>query len=315
MKNRYILAGVMVTAIAASMLSGCGKKQEDESKTVSIVYETDAEDKSFEEGQETTDGAKDSMEGTADADGTKDVEGTGTDMSGDEASESSNAGVFGSQSENGGAVLPSDFPEDVVMPGEEIGPTAGHVGMGAEAVIVDNTDTAEVELQLDDEDIMMLENMNFYVPLFEDSAARDEAFQKEILKYGFVDTVNGGERVTLEDASGNKTDGYKVAESEAVSYYQNLLGDELTIKPEKPESFGDEAPVYYEDGYYYIGVMPTQGVGYMYHRTYQIEDTVYVAFIMFDDTDTYRDYVFALEWADNENGFIVKAHYYDEQAE
>lgn len=312
MKSRYILVAIMLTAFTAAMLSGCGKKQEEESPAVSIVYENGTENKGSED--ESDEGTKDSVEGTAaSVDETKDSENNGTDVESDDTSENSNAGVSDSQSENGGAELPSGFPEDDVMPGEDIGPTAGNVGMGSDAVIVDNKDTAEVELQLDDEDIMMLENMNFYVPLFEDGAVRDEAFQKEILKYGFVDTVNGGERITLEDASGNKADGYKVAESVAVSYYKNLLGEELTIKPEKPQNFGDETPVYYEDGYYYIGVMPAQGVGYMYHRTYQIEDTVYVAFIMFDDIDTYRDYVFALEWADNDNGFIVKAHYYDEQ--
>ncbi len=302
MKSRYILAGIMLTALAAGMLSGCGKKQEEESQTVSIVYESRNEENNSGAAGGNKEESKD------DVSETKDTENSNTNQgSGQQDSESSDI-----QGEAGNEVLPSDFPDDVIIPDEE-GSTAGNVGMGSNTVIVDNKDTAEVELQLDDEDMMMLENMNFYVPLFTEDTVRDEAFQKEILKYGFIDTVNGGERVTLEDGSGNQIQGYKVAEDVAASYYQNLLGEELTIQPEKPQTFGEETPVYYEGGYYYIGVMPAQGVGYMYRRTYQIEDTVYVAFIIFDDYDTYRDYVFALEWADNDNGFIVKAHYYDEQ--
>ncbi len=304
MKSRYIIAGILVTAFAVSMFGGCGKKQEEESQTVSILYESNTEDRQSGDEQESGKESKDAEDTSAE--GTKDSE-DGENAENNTESEDRNAG------ETQDIVQPSDIPGDVVMPGEEMGPAAGNVGMGADTVIVDNTDTAEIELQLDDEDVMMLENMNFYVPLFEEDAAHDEAFQKEILKYGFLDGVNGGECVTLEDASGNKTEGYKVEESVAASYYKNLLGEDLTIQPAKPENFGEETPVYYEGGYYYIGVMPPQGVGFMYHRTYQVEDTVYAAFIMFDDIDTYRDYVFALEWADNENGFIVKAHYYDEQ--
>lgn len=289
MKSRYILVGMLLTALEASMISGCGKKEEDESQTVSIVYESDSS-------------KNESNASTVDAGDTEsnEVDDTTKAPENEESAEE--------------VVLPSDL-EGVDVQIDVTEETAANVGMGVNTVIVDNTDTEEVELMLDDEDIIKLENMNFYVPLFGADAAHDDAFQKEVLKYGFSDGVNGGEQVTLEDASGSQIDGYKVAESAAASYYKNLIGEELTIKPEKPQSFGEETPVYYEDGYYYIGVMPGTGVGYMYHRTYQKDNTVYVAFYMFDDTDTYSDYVFALEWADNDNGFVVKAHYYDEQAE
>lgn len=293
MKSRYILVGMLLTALAAGMLSGCGKKQEEESQTVSIVYEADSKEENSEISKESAGALEDTEDNDADS----------SDTTAASENEQSAEEV----------VLPSDL-EGIDVQIDITEETAANVGMGVNAVIVDNKDTEEIELMLDDEDIIQLENMNFYVPLFDADAAHDDAFQKEVLKYGFADGVNGGESVTLEDASGNQAEGYKVAENAAASYYKNLLGEELTIKPEKPQSFGDETPVYYEDGYYYIGVMPGTGVGYMYHRTYQKDSTVYVAFYMFDDTDTYSDYVFALEWADNDNGFIVKAHYYDEQA-
>lgn len=295
MKSRYIIVGLMLAALTGSMLNGCGKKQEEETDTVAIVYESNAEKTS----------------GETEDDGESADTGEEKDSAGQKEENQSGGGK-----ENGDSTkeeLPEGFPEDANQPIEDNLPTVSNIGLGANTAVVDNADTEEIELSIADESVLLLENMNFFVPLFEADAEHNEAFQQEILKYGFIDTFNGGEMATITDNSGKEMDAYKVSESVAAAYYKNLLGKELTIKPAKPENFGEETPVYYEDGNYYIGVMESQPNGYMYHRAYQKGDQVYVAFYMFDDTDTYSDYVFQIEWADNDNGFIVKAHFYDEQ--
>lgn len=305
MKKRNQVIGMALVAAMAIGLNGCGGHKEDPKTSQEHVTVMQTAESGETTGKKEGTGTKVQTDGTED---TKEA------FTGDVAEGSKQEGAGEKQTAPMDEALSQAIEADTeTLPAEEA-PTVSDVGLGSSTVIVNREDTEEVELSIDDESTMRLENMNFFVPLFTEDTPHDEAFQAEILRYGFVDLFNGGEEATLTDQAGNEINGYKVSEETAVSYYRNLLGEELTIKPEKPAEFGDTVPVYFEDGSYYIGIVETVGAGYMYHRAYQLGDKIYVTFYMYDDENTYSDYIFQIQWADNDNGFIVKAHYYEEQA-
>lgn len=166
------------------------------------------------------------------------------------------------------------------------------------------------DFALTDSGKSFLEKMCRQLPDFSDEMDMDEEFWKSFIFFGYTSSVGETVRVYREDMGFDETE-RKVSEEEVSQYAQLAFGRELPdIKPVLADMAEGQTALYYEDGYYYIGVSDFPDLQYVYENCEIYEDDDYTYALVtytvnFEDTENVGTVTLRIRPADNENKFVI----------
>lgn len=169
---------------------------------------------------------------------------------------------------------------------------------------------SSTDFELTDEGKEFLENMCQYLPDFSGEADLDEEYWKSFIFYGY--TASAGKTVSVyrEDMGFEETQ-RKVSAEEVSQYAELALGRELPdIRPTLSDMTDSQTAMYYDEGYYYIGVSDFPAFQYVYESCEEHEDNgnpyALVTYnVNFEDQENVGTVTMRLSPADNENNFVI----------
>lgn len=174
------------------------------------------------------------------------------------------------------------------------------------------SNATRTEFKLTEKNKSFLQDMCQYLPGFTNPYNLDGSFWHDFLFLSY--TGKGGDQyelVTVERKDlGSKEIQVKVSKAEVQAYVKQVLGFEMpTYEPTMKERKDGQTSMYYQDGYYYIGVSDFGDTMYQYKSTeIQKDDTISVIYQITDPEGTDLGTVeFLLLPETNENGFVVTA--------
>lgn len=174
------------------------------------------------------------------------------------------------------------------------------------------SNATRTEFKLTEKNKSFLQDMCQDLPGFTNPYNLDGSFWHDFLFLSY--TGKGGDQyelVTVERKDlGSKEIQVKVSKAEVQAYVKQVLGLEMpTYEPTVKERKDGQTSMYYQDGYYYIGVSDFGDTMYQYKSTeIQKDDTISVIYQITNPEGTDLGTVeFLLLPETNENGFVVTA--------
>lgn len=174
------------------------------------------------------------------------------------------------------------------------------------------SNATRTEFKLTEKNKSFLQDMCQYLPGFTNPHNLDGSFWHDFLFLSY--TCKGEdqyEMVTVERKDlGSKEIQVKVSKAEVQAYVKQVLGLEMpAYEPTVKERKDGQTSMYYQDGYYYIGVSDFGDTMYQYKSTeIQKDDTISVIYQITNPEGTDLGTVeFLLLPETNENGFVITA--------
>lgn len=168
------------------------------------------------------------------------------------------------------------------------------------------------EFKLTEKNKSFLQDMCRYLPEFTNPYNLAGSFWHEFLFLSYTGKSGAQyELVTVDRKDlGAKETQVKVSKAEVQAYVKQVLGIALpAYEPTVKERQDGQTSMYYQDGYYYIGVSDFDDTMYQYKSTeIQKDDTISVIYQITDQKGSDLGKVeFLLLAETNENGFVVTA--------
>lgn len=174
------------------------------------------------------------------------------------------------------------------------------------------SNATRTEFKLTEKNKSFLQELCLYLPEFTNPYNLDRSFWHDFLFLSYTSkSGNQYELVTVDRKDlGSKETQVKVSKAEVQAYVKSVLGFDMpTYEPTVKERQAGQASMYYQDGYYYIGVSDFGDTMYTYKSTeIQKDDTISVIYQITDPKGGDKGTVeFLLLSETNENGFVVTA--------
>jgi len=174
------------------------------------------------------------------------------------------------------------------------------------------SNATRTEFKLTEKNKSFLQDMCQHLPEFTNPYNLDGSFWHDFLFLSY--TGKGGDQYELVSENrkdtGLKETQIKVSKAEVQAYVKQVLGFEMpAYEPTVKERKDGQTSMYYQDGYYYIGVSDFGDTMYKYKSTeIQKDDTISVIYQITDSEGADLGTVeFLLLPETNENGFVVTA--------
>lgn len=168
------------------------------------------------------------------------------------------------------------------------------------------------EFKLTEKNKSFLQDMCRYLPEFTNPYNLDDSFWHDFLFFSYTGKSGGQYELVSENRkdTGVKETQVKVGKEEVQAYVKQVLGLEMpAYEPAVKARQDGRASMYYQAGYYYIGVSDFSDTIYEYKSTeIQKDDTISVIYQITDPEGADLGTVeFLLLPETNENGFVVTA--------